>query len=284
MSQDRGAVPHPAERRSAERILEAAAKSGEGPLDLAEAALALAALDHPGKRLSPYRAHLAALVAEVGAAPGDSLAGKVGALQRVLVEHHGYHGDADTYDDLRNADLMAVIDRKKGLPVALAIVTMHVARAQGWTMVGLNFPGHFLVRLDDGGERAILDPFHRMRVLEPGHLRTLLKSMAGLHAELSPEHYAPMADRDVLVRLANNVKIRAVQAGDSLRALAVLQRMLLFAPDRIIFWREIGVLEAQAGNLRRAIEATEEFIGRCREGPDRRQAEAYIERLRTSLN
>ena len=37
------------------------AKAGEGPHDIATAALMLAALDHPEKQLAPYFAHLAEL-------------------------------------------------------------------------------------------------------------------------------------------------------------------------------------------------------------------------------
>ena len=39
----------------------------DGDIDLAEAALALAAADRPRARLEPYRRHLAKMTAEVGA-------------------------------------------------------------------------------------------------------------------------------------------------------------------------------------------------------------------------
>src|SRR3546814_19245031 len=90
---------------------------------------------------------------------------------------------------------MRVIDRRKGLPVALGILYMHAARAQGWPAVGLNFPGHFLLRLERHGERAILDPFNEGRVHGATELLDLLKAMQGQDAELGPEHYQPEIGR-----------------------------------------------------------------------------------------
>ena len=98
-------------------------------VDIAEAALLLSAARQPALDLDPYRQHLATLVAEVAdlvrrrRAPLES-------LRQVLAVSYGYRGDRETYDDLRNADLAHVIDRRKGLPVALSVIWMHVARAQ----------------------------------------------------------------------------------------------------------------------------------------------------------
>ena len=151
-------------------------------IDLAEAALALAALDHPDVSLQRYRDHLSLLAEQVGELnppDADTLEGRVTALQDVLVGRHGYEGDTLTYDDIQNANMMQVIDRKKGLPVALGILFIQTARAQGWAISGLNFPGHFLVRLEYAGERVILDPFNQGQSRSVMELRDLLKVAAG---------------------------------------------------------------------------------------------------------
>src|SRR5438874_13159959 len=184
-------------------------------LPIGEAALALASFERPRVGLARYRQHLATLARDVGRHAGAraDLAGRTEALNEIILLKHGYSGDELTYDDLQNANLMRVVDRRKGLPVALGILYLHAARAQGWDSVGLAFPGHFLIRLADGPERVILDPFHGGRVCDAAGLRELLKAMAGQEVELSPEHYAPVADRDVLLRLQNNRKSPLLQAG-----------------------------------------------------------------------
>src|SRR5258708_18362213 len=177
-------------------------------LPIAEAALALASFDRPRVALARYRQHLNALARDVGrhAGAATGLAPQAKALNEIILLKHGYSGDELTYDDLQNANLMRVIDRRKGLPVALGILYLSAARAQGWEAVGLGFPGHFLIRLSQGPERVILHPFHGGRRLAPMGLRQLLKAIAGQEVELTSDHYAPGADREVLLRLQNNLK------------------------------------------------------------------------------
>src|SRR5258705_370668 len=179
---------------------------------------------------------------------------------------------------------MRVVDRRKGLPVALGILYLHAARAQGWESVGLAFPGHFLVRLGDGAERLILDPFHGGQICEAAMLRELLKAMAGQEIELMPEHYAPAADRDVLLRLQNNLKSRLLQAGQYERALRIVETMVMLAPDLAELWREAGLLNARLGNMRASVGALEEFVVRSPEGTARHQAAAMLQQMKTKLN
>src|SRR5579864_2306633 len=255
-------------------------------LPIGEAALALASYERPRVGLLRYRQHLATIARDVGrhgGAAGD-LTARAEALNEIILLKYGYSGDELTYDDLQNANLMRVVDRRKGLPVALGILYLHAARAQGWDSVGLGFPGHFLVRLTEGAERVIVDPFHGGRVCDAATLRELLKAMAGQEVELAPEHYAPVADRDVLLRLQNNVKSRLLQAGQQERALRVVETMLMLAPDLAELWHEAGLLNARLGNLRAGASALEEFIIRAPEGTARHQAAALLQQLRSKLN
>jgi regulator of sirC expression with transglutaminase-like and TPR domain len=259
-------------------------------LPIGEAALALASYERPRVGLLRYRQHLAAIARDVGrhkgAQGGDrgNLAGRVQALNEIILLKYGYSGDELTYDDLQNANLMRVVDRRKGLPVALGILYLHAARAQGWDSVGLGFPGHFLVRLTEGAERLIVDPFHGGRVCDAVTLRELLKAMAGQEVELAPEHYAPVADRDVLLRLQNNLKSRLLQAGRHERALQTVETMLLLAPDVAELWQEAGLLHTRLGNMRAGVNAFEEFIIRAPEGTARHQAAAMLQQLKSKLN
>ena len=268
------------------RYLRELAAAASPILPIGEAALALASFERPRVGLARYRQHLATLARDVGrhAEAGGDLAARARALNEILLLKHGYSGDELTYDDLQNANLMRVVDRRKGLPVALGILYLHAARAQGWDSVGLGFPGHFLIRLSDGAERLILDPFHGGRVCDAAELRELLKAMAGQEVELSPEHYAPVADRDVLLRLQNNVKSRLLQAGRGEQALRVVETMLLLAPDVADLWQEAGLLHARLGNIRAAINALEEFIVRAPQGAARHQAAALLQQLKSKLN
>lgn len=259
-------------------------------IDLAEAALTLAALERPRVSLERYRHHLTVLVRDVAdeisrrKRASAGLDDRVQALTAVLAERHGYRGDEDTYDDLQNANLMRVIDRRKGLPVALGILYIHAARAQRWSVSGLNFPAHFLIGLDHGGRRAILDPFTGGRLGKANDLRDFLKAIAGNEAELTPGCCAPVGNRDILLRLQNNIKARLLRAGRIAEAVAVIERMLLFAPGHCSLWREVGLLHAGLGNLRAAVGSLETFIARTGNDAARHQTAFLIQELRGKLN
>jgi len=265
---------------------------GAGPdngFDLAGAALALAALDHPEVPLAPYRKHLHEIVRDVATAfvkdaGGTPLARCIGALNATIRDRHGYQGDRLTYDDLDNANLIRVIDRRKGLPIALGILYMHAARAQGWAVSGLAFPGHFLLRIDHDGERAIIDPFEEGRQHDAGALRALLRTMQGADATLTPAHYAPVSDREVLLRLQNNVKLRLMQLRETAQAAAAADAMLLFAPAVQVLWRDAGLLHAEAGNLTAAVEALETYLERETGETARRETAKLLQQLRQGLS
>jgi len=268
------------------RYLRELGAAGSPVLPIGEAALALASFERPRVALSRYRQHLTTLARDVGrhaGAAGD-LAARAHALNEIILLKYGYSGDELTYDDLQNANLMRVVDRRKGLPVALGILYLHTARAQGWESVGLNFPGHFLVRLGEGAERLILDPFHGGQICGAAMLRELLKAMAGQEIELMPEHYAPVSDRDVLLRLQNNLKSRLLQAGRQEHALRVIDTMLMLAPELAELWHESGILHAHLGNMLASVGALEEFIRRAPEGMERHQAAAFLQQLKSKLN
>jgi regulator of sirC expression with transglutaminase-like and TPR domain len=282
---DGGARCRFSDRPGAEAFLRDLAGLAEGMLPLAEAALALAALDRPPVDLRRYHGHLDLLAREVGAAAAASgdTGQRIAALNTVIHGRYGYHGDTLTYEDLENANLMSVIDRRKGLPVALGILYIHAARAQGWDMAGLAFPGHFLVRLAEPGGRVILDPFHGGRVRAAAELRDLLKAIAGAKAELVPAHYADVSDRDILLRLQNNLKLRLLESRQTEKALAVISGMMLFAPDRPALWREAGLVNAELGNLRAAIDALARFLALATDDAARRDAALLLQQLKGRL-
>jgi regulator of sirC expression with transglutaminase-like and TPR domain len=261
-------------------------RQSDETIDLAEAALLLAALDLPDADLAHYRRHLAELaanLADIAPEAEQSLDARVAALRQVLAGQHGYAGDKRTYDDPRNANLMQVIDRRRGLPVTLGILYLHAARAQGWRAAGVNFPGHFLISLEDDEERVILDPFDRGAQIDLPTLRQMLKTALGAEAELQPEYHATMTNRGVLLRLQNNIKLRAREAGDHARAVSVVEAMLAIAPEIPDLWREAAELRTQTGEMRSALQALDRFL-LLADDSQRAEAMALRRNLATKIN
>jgi regulator of sirC expression with transglutaminase-like and TPR domain len=235
----------------------------------ATAALYFASLDKEDSDISPYLARLDDICADLERTIADAAGPEGGlprvmdlaiALQQVIPGYHGYQGDAENYDDTDNANLMCVIDRKRGLPVALALLYLHAAAHCGLDMIGIDFPGHFLLRLEAHGERVLIDPFHNGLVLGAAELRELLKAFQGLDAELQPEHYREATDQTILLRLQNNIKVRALRSGDLAYATTILERCLIIAPDEPGLWHQSGTLHARLSNDEKALAAFEKFL------------------------
>jgi len=274
-----------------EEVLEALRDIGtqaDQDIDIGEAALLLAALDRPGEHLDSYRQQLIEIASDTRTATArtHSVDMQVAALVDVLVSRWEFRGDTDTYDDMRNANLMYVLERRRGLPVALGILWLHAGRAYGADISGLAFPSHFLVRLAARGQRSIIDVFGGGRMLAAEDLRRLLKEMHGTDKEIEPKHYSPVGNRDVLIRLQNNIKLRAIAADDLERGLTILHTMTLIAPDRGELWWEIAVLHSRLGNLKTAIATLEGYLA----GPSaaantgRGELEDLLRRLRGKVN
>ena len=261
-------------------------------IDVAEAALLLASFDHPAADLKVYRDHLSSIAKAVAKAATDGGLDADAApedmadiLRRVMADDFRYVGDEDTYNDLDNANLMRVIERRKGLPVSLGILYLFAARAQGWSAAGLNFPGHFLIRLESrDGQRVIIDPFYNGRSMEIRALRELLKVVRGAAEELDASHYQPVSNREILIRLQNNVKTRRMEQNEVAGALDALNAMQTLDPANASFWREAGVMHMRLGHLKHAVESFEAFIAKSPEGPDRKKISDVVRELRERLH
>jgi regulator of sirC expression with transglutaminase-like and TPR domain len=221
----------------------------EDEIELDLAAVEIAALDHPGADIGEYEGFLDGLSeALLAVAPSaDSLTEQAEALAQVIAGDHGFEGDRESYDDPANADLISVIERRRGLPVALAILYVALARRIGWTAHALNTPGHVLVGI--GGDKMLLiDPFNRGDFVRPEQLSTLLQSALGREGAIAAEHLTPMANRAVLVRLMMNQASRAEQTERHDRALTVYRRITTVAPAHSHGWWEQARLELLIGD------------------------------------
>ncbi len=213
-------------------------------IELDQAALTLSELDHEGIDIGPYLDLLdeIGLRLEVVGAAARTPQQQGAALAQVLGKEFGFSGDLAGYDAPLNADLIRVLDRRRGLPVSLSILYVAAARRQGWMAFALNTPAHVLVRIGD--EPAVLiDPFNHGAPFSHDQLAELLRGVLGPDARPRPDHVAPLDNRGVLLRLLRNQSSRAEQAGDTARAMALYERMTLVAPGNPDSWWELARMQ-----------------------------------------
>ncbi|MGA9866111.1 MAG: tetratricopeptide repeat protein [Acetobacteraceae bacterium] len=269
--------------------LDAIGQLPDPEIDIADAALQLARVDAPDADWQAARAELTDIAREAvdlsrTLGRNTDLAVRAEALAGLMVGRHGYRGDARTYDDPANANLLMVIERKKGLPVALGVLWLHAARAAGWAAHGVDFPAHFLFALEGRGSQVVLDVFDGGTPLEARDLRALLKRIEGEQAELRPGVLRPVDVRAVLLRLQNNIKSRRLGAGDLAGAVTCAEDMLRIAPDHAGLWREAGLIHQRLGHVQAALRCLARFLDLAPQGDAAARARAAMEELRTRLN
>jgi len=256
-------------------------------IDLADAALQLARVDQPQGDWQAARAHLSELARAAVALDGrtdNDLPARAGALAGLLAGRYGYGGDTEDYDSPANANLIQVIERRRGLPVALGILWLHCARAAGWDAHGLDFPGHFLIALTGGGTQLVLDAFAGGVPLDSRAMRTLVKRIEGPKAELRPGLLQPVSARSVLLRLQQNLKQRRLAAGDISGGLACIDDMLRIAPDTAVLWREAAMVNQRLDQVAAALRCFERFLALVPKGDAAERVRAAMDELRARLN
>ena len=268
--------------------LEAIGVIPDTEIDIGNAAIQLARVDAPNADWQAARAHLSELARDAVAIAKSlgtrDVSMRAEALAGLISGRYAFAGDSETYDDLSNANMIRVVERRKGLPVALGIIWLHAARAAGWGAHGVDFPAHFLIALEGKSVQAVVDVFAGGVTLDARDLRALLKRVEGEDAELRPGLLRPMSARRVLLRLQNNIMTRRLQVGDLAGGLTCTEDMLRIAPDHAELWRQAAVMNQRLDRVGAALRCFDRFLALVPEGDAAARVRGAMNELRTRLN
>ena len=250
-------------------------------IDLADAALLLAAADHPDVALDTARARLTGLVLRLQreAAGIDTVAARARTLRDLIAHTLEMTGETNDYDNPKNADFLEMLDRKVGLPVTLSILYVALARRIGWIADPLGLPGHVLVRVGAEPVTQLIDPYDGGRLLGSAGLSTVLDRVLGGNGGIEADHLVPLSNRATLVRLVSNQSTRARRAGDVARALTLHERMTLIAPGFTGLWWERARLEQLAGDVAGARASLGSMLETTRDAAIRQRIRAALTAL-----
>jgi regulator of sirC expression with transglutaminase-like and TPR domain len=167
---------------------------------------------------------LAAEVREVA----ESTGGELAALCFVLAERHGFSGAEDEYDHPDHSMLDLVLERRRGLPIALSVVYVETAHRAGIALDGVGLSGHYVVgHFRPGAAPVLLDPFNAGRpIVAP-----------------NPAEVRPWAPHETALRMLNNLVGSYARRND-------LGRAIRAAEMRLELSLEPELREALAAELR----------------------------------
>lgn len=252
----------------AEQIADAADRPGP---DLAAPAFLVARIEYPRLDPAPYLDRLDqmgdAAFYFVAKDPGHDapLGARIDAINRFLFSELGFTGNREQFDDPRNSCLNEVMDRKKGIPITMAVIYIEVARRAGVRAEGVNFPGHFLVRClhdlhtDDAGDGLIVDPFHGGAILSEADCRRLLQPHMN-EAAFEPSLLARATRRQILVRMLLNLKKLYVKMHSFPQARATTDALLALQPSSLADLRDRGLLAYHMNDFSHALRDLEEYL------------------------
>jgi regulator of sirC expression with transglutaminase-like and TPR domain len=233
-----------------------------GPLPLLEATLQIAAEEHEGMDVLAQIAR----IETIGAEAKKRLAGltnpfaRLDALRVFLFDELGFKGNVDQYDDPRNSYLDDVLERKLGIPLTLSILVIEVARRAGLPAEGVGLPGHFIVRIEESERRLLIDPFHGGHIITVEDCKDLVVRTTGRASLFRKDSLDAATPRAMLTRLLLNLKRIHLAQGDYIRALAVVERLLVVAAGDAKEIRDRGLLLAHLGQSGAAVQDLESYL------------------------
>jgi regulator of sirC expression with transglutaminase-like and TPR domain len=258
-------------------------------IELARACLQIAADAYPGLDVDGYVGEIDRFAKRLGArlAPGTAIEDRIIALNDFLFGDLGFSGNANDYYDPRNSYLNEVIDRRRGIPITLAVLYMEIGRRIELPLQGVSFPGHFLVRLPMRGGTLVLDPFSGGVPQAEGDLRERLKrvipreAMGGVPvAELPLDPFLePASNRQILARLLRNLKGVYREKDKPERLLSVLNRMIVVAPEDAGERRDRGYVYHRLECWRPALQDLAEYLEREPDAADLEEVRARVVEL-----
>jgi regulator of sirC expression with transglutaminase-like and TPR domain len=178
----------------AQRFAELVARP-EAEIGLAEGALLIARAAEPGLDPEPSLALLEEFAGEVH---------DIVSLCRTLFVELGFRGDPRHYHSPTNSFLHRVLERRRGIPISLSVVTLEVGRRSGLPLEGIGMPAHFLVR--DPGSGLYVDSFGAT-VLDGAGCEALFRDVsgAGPEVEFGPDLLPVVGAREILARMLLNL-------------------------------------------------------------------------------
>ena len=204
-------------------------------INLAEAALMIARIEYPKLDIKDYLSKIQAMAEEINnRLPETANAAEVlQQLNHVLFIEKGFEGNSDSYYDPRNSFLNDVIERRLGIPISLSILYIELGHALGLPLSGVQFPGHFLVKLEISDGAIVLDPYFGGISLNEEDIEERLQEYYGPQAHKSHSHgvLANCSNKDIILRVLRNLRNLYMQDGNWEKALPIANVMVNMEND-----------------------------------------------------
>ena len=256
---------------------------------LFEAAASLALDDYPELDVQQVLGDVDQLLARLKRRlPGDaSPLQKLRLLNQFFFQDLGFGGNVNDYYDPDNSYLNALLRRRRGIPITLAVLWLELATGLNLNARGVSFPGHFMVKVNLPKGQVVMDPFNGQSLsreelaerLEPYRQQARAKGLEKHNADFDVPmglYLQSAAPRDIIGRMLYNLKEIHTTQEDWSRLVAVLDRLIVLQPDTWTDYRDRGLALAEQGHRQSAVTDLKTYLAHCGGAPD---ADAIEKRL-----
>jgi len=254
----------------------------ESKIHLARAALLIAQEEYPQLDVSSYLGKIQtiteSLQKRLQLRHPSSLRDSLKIIHGCFFDELGFGGNNQNYYDPRNSFLHEVLNRRMGIPISLSILYLEILRGLSIRAVGINFPGHFLVKIK-GARELYVDPFNKGAFVEKKELQDLLTIALPEPELLSRARLAPARPRQILFRLLANLKAIYMAREDFPKALKVMEKMILVSPRAAATYRDRGVAHYLTREYEKALDDFSSYVKLDPKASDARRVEMQISLL-----
>jgi len=253
----------------------------ESQIDLAKASLYFAQAEYKDVNVQKYLNILDDIAQEIARSltPERYPLKVVKAINNHLFNCLEFQGNKQNYYDPNNSFLHHVIERKVGIPISLSVIYLAIAKRLNFPMVGIGMPGHFLIRPEFEGVGFFVDPFNRGEILFEEDCQRRLDENYKQQLKLAPSWLAPVSNKQILVRMLNNLKFIYLHRQEIDKALSTMSGILKIFPENVAEIRDRGLLYYQINRWDEAIIDLEYFLKVAPNSDDAPMIEILLEKM-----
>jgi regulator of sirC expression with transglutaminase-like and TPR domain len=254
---------------------------GDDDFNLAEAALLIAAEQHPSLNVHDSLARLDQMAREarvflpVSGARLEAIEG----LNRYLFDHFGLVGNQLEYYDPRNSFLNDVLERRMGIPITVSVVYLEIGWRIGLPLHGIGMPGHFLLGCQDRDETIVLDAFNRGRICTMDDCAEMIGRIYGGALPFDAAMLRAVTRRDIIIRMLSNLRVISGQQRQHDDSLRWSELNVIASRGSARSLRERGAVRLVAGDRTGARQDLVAAIELAESDDERRESELLLQRL-----
>ncbi len=254
----------------------------EEDIELAKAALLFAKEQYPDLDIEKYLRKIDLMAEQLKRRAGHNTDPYylISEINRYLFNEEGFRGNEHDYYDPRNSFLNDVLDRKTGIPITLSVLYMEIGNRIGLPILGVGFPGHFVVKYSGVESKFLIDPFNKGRILLEKDCQEMLNRVYGGGIKLPSDFLRTATKKQILDRMLHNLKGIYLGSKDYCKALSFVDMILLIDPDVMPELRDRGLLYYNLECFAQALSDLETYLRYAPKAEDAEAIRSHIPALK----